>query len=375
MSEDPENEKQPTPEKSPEKNETTSNEPPDFDGPVFEIEKQIRELQSLSEKHGVDLAENIAALRRQQEQILRALVENLSPWERVLMARHRDRPTSTDYIANVCDEFIELHGDRAFADDLAIVTGFGTIGDEKVLIVANEKGKGVKEKQKRSFGMAHPEGYRKAKLKMQLAEMLGLPIVAFIDTQGAFPGIEAEERGQAIAIAENLLVMAQLRTPILAIVIGEGGSGGALAIAVADRICAQENSYFSVITPEGCSAILWRSAERRREAAEALKLDPKSLQELGIVDEILPEPLAGAHRSPREAAQIVRDAILRNLAELKQRPVEELIRARHDKYGKIGTVLDRPLQEEVPEPPASPVEPEEPEATEGPGEPEAPPEV
>ena len=371
MSEDHENANQPKPGDGPDKRETTGNEPPDFDGPVFEIEKQILELQSLSEKHGVDFAENIAALKRQQEQILRTLVENLSPWERVLMARHRDRPTATDYIAKVCDEFLELHGDRAFADDRAIVTGLGTIGDEKVLIVANEKGQGVKEKQKRNFGMAHPEGYRKARLKMQLAELLGLPIVTFVDTQGAFPGIEAEERGQAIAIAENLLIMAQLRTPILTIIIGEGGSGGALAIAVADRICAQENSYFSVITPEGCSAILWRSADRRREAAEALKLDPKSLQELGIIDEILPEPLAGAHRDPRGAARIVREAILRNLAELKQRPIEELIRARHDKYGRIGMVLDRPLREEAPAPSAPP---EELESSEEPEEPEASPE-
>jgi acetyl-CoA carboxylase carboxyl transferase subunit alpha len=332
------------------KQQVASAESPDFDGPVFEIETQIKELQALSEKHGLDFGENIAALRRQQEEILRTLVENLSPWERVLLARHRDRPTSVDYISTIFEDFVELHGDRAFSDDPAIVTGFGRIGDQRVMIVANEKGKGVREKQKRNFGMAHPEGYRKAKHKMKLAEMLKLPVVTLIDTQGAFPGIGAEQRGQAMAIAENLVVMAQLKTPILAVIIGEGGSGGALAIGVADRICAQENSYFSVITPEGCSAILWKSADKRKEAAEALKLDPKSLRELGIVDEIIPEPLGGAHRNAREAAVIVRDAILRHLRVLKQVPVEDLVRARHEKYRKLGMVLSGVAPDEAGEP-------------------------
>ncbi|MDP6507068.1 MAG: carboxyl transferase domain-containing protein, partial [Planctomycetota bacterium] len=219
--------------------------PPDFDGPTFEIERQIQDLESLSLQHGVDFAENIAVLRRQKEEIIRRLMSNLSPWDRVCLARHRDRPTALDYISKIFTNFVELHGDRAFKDDKAIVTGFGSIDELKVMIVANEEGHGVREMGERNFGMAHPEGYRKAKLKMQLAERLNLPIVTFIDTKGAYPGIEAEERGQAMAIAENLEVMARLRTPIISIIIGEGGSGGALGIGIADRLCALENSYFS----------------------------------------------------------------------------------------------------------------------------------
>lgn len=318
----------------------TNGSPPDFDGPVFEIEQKINELQSLSEKHGVDFGENISALKKQQEEILRRLVANLSPWERVCMARHRDRPTAQDYIASMCDSFVELHGDRAFADDRAIITGLGTIGGKKVMIVANEKGHGVREKQLRNFGMANPEGYRKAKIKMKLAEMLGLPIVVLIDTQGAFPGIGAEERGQAMAIAENLVLMAGLKVPIVAVVIGEGGSGGALGIGVADHMCAQENSYFSVITPEGCSAILWKSADKREEAATALRLDPASLMEQGIVDEIIPEPLGGAHRDPRGASDLVKVVIIRLIEELQAKPIDVLVAARYAKYRKIGRVLE-----------------------------------
>ena len=344
MPETPDNKE--NPENSAEANGEASNVQngggPDFDGAVSEIERQISELETLSEKHGVDFAENIATLREQKEEILRTLVENLSPWERVCMARHRDRPTAKDYIANVCDSFIELHGDRAFSDDKAIITGFGTIGCEKVMIVANEKGRAVKEKKLRNFGMAHPEGYRKAKIKMQLAEMLKLPIVTFIDTQGAFPGIGAEQRGQAMAIAENLVLMATLKTPIVSVIIGEGGSGGALGIGLSDRIIAQENSYFSVITPEGCSAILWKSAEKREVAAAALKLDPRSLKEVGIVDQIIREPLGGAHRNPREAADIVKEAILHHLEDLKQTPTELLIDARYYRHRRIGQVLEGP---------------------------------
>lgn len=321
-------------------NGSPSNGFPDFDGAVFEIERQIKELEALSRKHGVDFAENISTLRRQQDEILRTLVANLTPWDRVSMARHRDRPTASNYIAQIFSNFIELHGDRAFADDLAIVTGLGTVESHQVMIIANEKGRGVKEKGKRNFGMAHPEGYRKAKLKMLLAEKLQLPVVTFIDTQGAFPGIGAEQRGQAIAIAENLKTMASLRTPILAIVVGEGGSGGALAIGVADRICAQENSYFSVITPEGCAAILWKSAEKRKEAAEALKLDPRSLMSLGVVDEIIPEPVGGAHRDQRRASELIKTVLVRNLQELKTLSISELVRARYYKYRRIGAVVE-----------------------------------
>ncbi|MDP6114097.1 MAG: acetyl-CoA carboxylase carboxyltransferase subunit alpha [Planctomycetota bacterium] len=328
------------PEKPEEPKPDSNGSPPDFDGPVFEIEQKIKELQSLSEKHGVDFGENISALKKQQEEILRRLVANLSPWERVCMARHRDRPTSQDYIASMFDSFLELHGDRAFADDKAIITGFGTIDGRKVMIVANEKGHGVREKQLRNFGMANPEGYRKAKIKMKLAEMLELPVVALIDTQGAFPGIGAEERGQAMAIAENLVVMASLRVPIIAVVIGEGGSGGALGIGVADHMCAQENSYFSVITPEGCSAILWKSADKREEAAAALRLDPASLMEQGIVDEVIPEPLGGAHRDPRGASDLIKGVVIRLLDEFQAKPIDELVAARYKKYRKIGRVLE-----------------------------------
>jgi len=313
---------------------------PDIDGPIFEIEKHIEELEVLSKKHKVDFGENIAMLKQQQEEIVKTLIENLPPWDRVCMARHRDRPIASDYIRNMCSNFIELHGDRSFADDRAMVTGLGTIDGRKVMIVANEKGHGVKEKQIRNFGMAHPEGYRKARHKMELGERLRIPILTIIDTQGAFPGIGAEERGQAMAIAENLAVMARLRTPILSIIIGEGGSGGALGIGVADRIIAQENSYFSVITPEGCSAILWKSADKRQEAAESLRLDPKSLMEMSIIDEIVKEPLGGAHKDALEAAELAKAVLIRNLDELRKTPLDELLESRYYKYRKIGSIVE-----------------------------------
>lgn len=312
-----------------------------FERPIQEIEQRIAELEGLAASTRLDISGEIEALRlRLAEQIERTYGE-LSAWERVNVARHAKRPVAADYIAAILDDFYELHGDRCFGDDPAIVTGFATIEDRRFLLVGNRKGRTTKERLECNFGCAHPEGYRKALRKMKLAERLGLPIVSLINTPGAYPGIGAEERGQALAIAENILAMVSLRVPILAIVIGEGGSGGALGIGVGDRVLMLEYAYYSVISPEGCAAILWKDAEKTPEAAAALKLTAPDLVQLGIIDEVIPEPPGGAHRAPGAAMAEVRKVILRQLRALGEVPVERMLAERLAKYRNIASLPGR----------------------------------
>jgi len=269
----------------------------DFEKPIYEIERKIDELKALVEEHP-ELKHELEELQKRAERIKARVYANLTRWQKVQLARHPDRPHARDYISGMVDDFVELHGDRNFRDDPSIITGIGKVEGIKVAIVAEEKGRDVEERVYRNFGMPHPEGYRKAKRIMGLADKFGLPIISLVDTPGAYPGIGAEERGQAMAIAENLKYMLQLKTPIVVAVIGEGGSGGALAIAVGDVLLAMQFSIYSVISPEGCAAILWRNGKLASRAAEALKLTADDLYELGIVDEIVPEPPGGAHRDP-----------------------------------------------------------------------------
>ncbi|MCK4518753.1 MAG: acetyl-CoA carboxylase carboxyltransferase subunit alpha, partial [Candidatus Omnitrophica bacterium] len=260
----------------------------DFEKPIIELERKIVELQSFTSDEKMDLNNEIQSLQKKLEQLKKEIYKNLTPWQRVRIARHLQRPYMMDYVKAITQGFIELHGDRRFGDDKAMVGGFATIDGGKVLVIGHQKGRGIKQQVERNFGCAHPEGYRKALRLMKLAEKFDLPIISFIDTPGAYPGIGGEERGQAEAIAVNLREMVSLKTPIVVVVIGEGGSGGALGIGVGDRICVLENAYYSVISPEGCSAILWKKKELAEEAARVLKLTAKDLLELKIIDEIIP---------------------------------------------------------------------------------------
>jgi acetyl-CoA carboxylase carboxyl transferase subunit alpha len=314
----------------------------DFDKPISELETKIQELEDYQLTTELDLSGQMRKLQQECDELKRRTYDELTPWQRVLVARHPNRPLALDYIELVMKDFLELHGDRVFADDPAVITGFGTIANGsksfKVMLIAHQKGRTLNEKMACNFGCAHPEGYRKAMLRMRLAEKVGLPIVTLIDTPGAFPGIASEERGVAFAIAQNLREMSSLRVPVVSVVIGEGGSGGALGIGVADRLLMLENSYYSVISPEGCAAILWRGEEKERlaDAASILKLTSKDLHELGIVDEIIPEPLGGAHRNYDEMAQTLRDTLARHLDELQKIPAEELLETRYGKLKAIG---------------------------------------
>ena len=312
-----------------------------FERPIEEIEAQIAELESLSLSTRLDISSEIEALKTRLRETIHKAYSDLSAWERVNVARHQKRPIAADYIQEILDDFLELHGDRAFGDDRAIVTGLATMEDWRFMLVAHRKGRTTKERMECNFGCAHPEGYRKALRKMRLAEKLGLPIVSMINTPGAYPGIGAEERGQAMAIAENILAMLTLRVPIVAVVIGEGGSGGALGIGVGDRVLMLEHAYYSVISPEGCAAILWKDGERSPEAAEALRLTSKDLIELGVIDEVIREPLGGAHRAPSVAMNEVRRVLLRNLRELSLLPAEELLQRRRKKYRRIAELPGR----------------------------------
>jgi acetyl-CoA carboxylase carboxyl transferase subunit alpha len=280
---------------------------------------------------------------RKEEEKCRALTQeiysHLTPWERVQVARHPARPYSRDYLDMAFRDVMELHGDRCLGDDGAVFTGFATLGDRRTMVIAQRKGRDTKERLASNFGMARPEGYRKAMAKMRLAERFRLPVVALIDTPGAFPGIDAEERGQAWAIAESILEMCRLRTPTVAVIIGEGGSGGALAIGVADRVLILENSYYSVISPEGCASILWKSRERAAEAAEALRITSHDLLRLGVVDGIIEEPLGGAHRDPEGTARRLKAAVLAALGELEAVPLDALLGTRYRKYREIGSHL------------------------------------
>lgn len=316
-----------------------------FEAPIYEMEARLAEMEASYAKNRTGgessgIAEQIRLLRRELAALKRAIYANLEPWQTVLVSRHQQRPQTRDYIDLIFEQFIELHGDRAIGDDKAIVTGFAHLGDTKVLFVGHQKGKNLAERRACNFGCAHPEGYRKALLKMRLAAKFQLPIVTFIDTPGAYPGIAAEERGQAAIIAENLRAMSQIDTPILCVVIGEGGSGGALGIGVGDRLAMLEHAYYSVISPEGCATILWKSQEHAPKAAEALKMTSRDLLRLGIIDEIIPEPLGGAHRDHREAASSVKSFLIRSLRELADPPRPELLQRRYDRFRRIGTFIE-----------------------------------
>ena len=316
-----------------------------FDAPIYEMEARLAEMEASYAKNRTGgessgIAEQIRLLRRELAALKRAIYANLEPWQTVLVSRHQQRPQTRDYIDLIFEQFIELHGDRAIGDDKAIVTGFAHLGDTKVLFVGHQKGKNLAERRACNFGCAHPEGYRKALLKMRLAAKFQLPIVTFIDTPGAYPGIAAEERGQAAIIAENLRAMSQIDTPILCVVIGEGGSGGALGIGVGDRLAMLEHAYYSVISPEGCATILWKSQEHAPKAAEALKMTSRDLLRLGIIDEIIPEPLGGAHRDHREAASSIKSFLIRSLRELAEPPRPELLQRRYDRFRRIGTYIE-----------------------------------
>ena len=309
----------------------------DFEKPILELERKIAEFSA--SKGRKNLA-TLKTLKKDLETLKQEVYGNLSAWEEVQTARHPDRPQTSDYISMIIDDFMELHGDRSFADDRAIVTGLGRIEGHRIMLIGHQKGKTTKEKVICYFGCAHPEGYRKALLKMQLAAKYGIPVVTLIDTPGAYPGIGAEERGQAQIIAKNLMEMAHLRTPIINIVIGEGGSGGALGIGVGDRLAIMEHAYYSVISPEGCAAILWKSGENAPEAAEALKLTAQNLFNLGIADDIISEPLGGAHRDPKAAAETVKKQIVTYITGLARMTQEEMLDQRYRRLRSIGQFME-----------------------------------
>jgi acetyl-CoA carboxylase carboxyl transferase subunit alpha len=303
----------------------------DFERPVIELEKKIEELKAID-----GIGEELERLTVQLERLKKKVYSNLTRWQQVQLARHSQRPYTLDYIKLLTQDFIELHGDRNFGDDAAIVAGIGRIDGHSLVIVGHQKGRDTKEKLRRNFGMPHPEGYRKALRLMQLGERFKLPILTFVDTPGAYPGVGAEERGQSEAIARNLREMAVLGVPIIVVVTGEGGSGGALAIAVGNRVLMLENSIYSVISPEGCASILWRDSKKAPQAAEALRLTSKDLMDFGIIDEIIPEPLGGAHRNWPQAAENLKTAVVRNLTELETLTPDELVRQRVDKFNRMG---------------------------------------
>lgn len=308
----------------------------DFEKPILELEGKIEELRNLIEKEGMDFKDELISLEERLKKLQKEIFSNLTPWQRVQLARHPNRPKTLTLIELIFEEFFELHGDRVFGDDQAIVGGLAKVGEFKVVVIGHQKGETVRENLTRNFGMAHPEGYRKAKRLMKLAEKFVKPVISFIDTPGAYPGIEAEERGQAQAIAENLEEMARLKVPILVIVIGEGGSGGALGIGIGDRIFMLENAIYSVISPEGCAAILWKDQEKVEEAASALKLTARDLLSLELIDGIISEPLGGAHRDPQGTAQTIKKTILTTLPELTRIPFSTLLKGRHQRYRQIG---------------------------------------
>jgi acetyl-CoA carboxylase carboxyl transferase subunit alpha len=308
----------------------------DFEKPVVELEKKIQELRGFVSEKKIDLSSEIKRLEEKLEQLKKDTYTNLSAWQRVQIARHPQRPYTLDYINMIMTDFLQLHGDRTFSDDKAIVAGFAKLESQKLMVIGHQKGRDTKENLQRNFGCAHPEGYRKALRLMQLAEKFNLPIVIFIDTPGAYPGIGAEERGQAQAIALNLRQMVCIQTPIISTVIGEGGSGGALGIGVADRVLVLENAYYSVISPEGCAAILWKNGSRAPDAAEVLKLTAADLLKMGIIDEVIAEPLGGAHRQPQEMAEALKETLLRQLKALKAQDKQRLVELRYEKFRSIG---------------------------------------
>ncbi|HET6248575.1 MAG TPA: acetyl-CoA carboxylase carboxyltransferase subunit alpha [Tepidisphaeraceae bacterium] len=316
----------------------------EFEKPVARLEQQIHELEAMQHQKQVDYSKELRQLRANYTSLLRKTFENLSAWETVQVARHPQRPLFRDYLEMICREFREIHGDRHYGDDPAIICGLARLGGHKVMLIGHHKGRDTKEKVKCSFGLAHPEGYRKALRCMKLAEKFGLPVVTLIDTPGAYPGIGAEERGQAESIARNLLEMSRLKTPIISIITGEGGSGGALGIGVADRVAMMEFAWYSVISPEACSAILFKGNEKAPELAESLKLTSKHLREFGVVDTIIPEPLGGAHRDPHTAAHSLGQYIAKTLKaikdQVKRNDIEHVLERRYEKFRNLGVVAE-----------------------------------
>ncbi|MFQ5430694.1 MAG: acetyl-CoA carboxylase carboxyltransferase subunit alpha [Phycisphaerae bacterium] len=308
-----------------------------FERPLAKIERQVEELEATQAATGRDLSATIKTVRTELQSARKKLYAQLDAWETVQMARHPKRPLVPDYLSLMVRDFCELHGDRGFRDDRAILTGFGRIDRFKCMFIGHNKGKDTKERLENCFGMAHPEGYRKALAKMKLAEKFGLPVVSLIDTAGAYPGIGAEERGVSNAIAVNLMEMARLRVPIICIVIGEGGSGGALGIGVGDRLAVMEHAYYSVISPEGCAAILWKSAEHAQTAAKALRFTSRDLKKLGLIDEIIKEPMGGAHRDPAASAASVQAYIVDALRELKRCKIDTILKRRYKRLRELGS--------------------------------------
>jgi acetyl-CoA carboxylase carboxyl transferase subunit alpha len=313
----------------------------EFEKPLAKLEAQIAELEALQTQKQVDYTKELRQLRTNYTSLLRKTYEKLSAWETVQVARHPQRPLFRDYQDMICREFRELHGDRLFGDDPAIKCGLARLGGHKVMLIGHHKGKDTKEKVQCYFGLAHPEGYRKALRCMKLAEKFGLPVVTFIDTPGAYPGIGAEERGQAESIAVNLMEMSRLKTPILSIVTGEGGSGGALGIGVADKVAMLEFAWYSVISPEACSAILFKGNEAAPQLAESLKLTSKHLMEFGVIDNVIAEPLGGAHRDPHSAAHNLETYIGKTLRELKRLKIDKLLERRYEKFRNLGVVVEK----------------------------------
>ena len=313
----------------------------DFEKPIIELETKIKELEVFGEDKKIKLEPEIKKLSAKLDKLKKEIYSNLTTWQRIQIARHSQRPYTLDYIRMMMSDFIEIHGDREFADDAAIVGGFACLDGINVMVVGHQKGRDTKENLMRNFGCAHPEGYRKAIRLMHLAEKFNLPIVVFIDTPGAYPGIGAEERGQAQAIAQNLVEMTQLKTPIVATIIGEGGSGGAIGIGVTDKVYILEHAYYSVISPEGCASILWRNAVKAPDAAEALKITGEHLVRFGIVDDIIPEPVGGAHKDPEFVANHLKKVLVKSIKELQALSEKDLLDHRYQKYRKIGVYLEK----------------------------------
>lgn len=308
----------------------------DFEQPIAELEKKIEELRNLSSVGDGILKKEIDSLNKKVDELRKSIFTDLTRWQRVQLARHPERPYTTDYIDYFVEDFVELHGDRYHSDDKAIVAGFGKIEGYSVMIIGHQKGRDTASRTFRNFGMANPEGYRKAYRMMKLAEKFKVPVVTFLDTPGAFPGLEAEERGQAEAIAKNLKLMATLKVPIISIVIGEGASGGAIGIGMGNEVFMMENTWYSVISPESCSSILWKTWDFKEQAAASLKLTAKDLDELKVIDGVIPEPLGGAHRKPLEAADSVKAQIIKSLKRLSKMSASKLVEQRIDKYSSIG---------------------------------------
>ena len=308
----------------------------DFEQPIAELEAKIEELRNVENDQDINVNKEISALKKRSDDLTQSIFSSLTSWQISQISRHPKRPYTKDYIDRIFVDFEELHGERYFADDPAIITGIGRLNKHSIAVIGHQKGRDTKERIKRNYGMPKPEGYRKALRIMRLAERFNLPILTFIDTPGAYPGIEAEERGQSEAIAKNLLVMSELKTPIISTVIGEGGSGGALAIGVADHLLMLEYSTYSVISPEGCASILWKSADKAKEAAQSMGIEAKKLKEFGLIDRIIDEPLGGAHRDFDEIAKRVKQTLIEELEQLCVKPVSQIVTQRQEKLRRIG---------------------------------------